>query len=383
MNTLWAGVRRCTLLTGLVVLLSSTAAGSARADALPVGREAAIAREGPASGPSNPARRGPPGTGSDLTHLSLEELLSLEITQINVLGSHTHLAKEWMVSYRAMFSEMSGYRDGRDELRNRQVLRRFPTIHTRMSMREHMLELMYAPTDRQTVMLMVPYMEMTMRHLSRSGHRFTTESNGIGDVTLMHLANVAGNPRSRGSRWLINSGLTLPSGSVSRNDDTPTVRNARLEYAMQTGSGTVDLLPGVTLLNESEQWSLGGQFLGTVRLGRNTHGYRFGNRYRLSAWAVRKVTDWLAPSVRLDAWHVERVKGSDPALNPLGNPESNPMLTGGRRIDILLGLHFYVLRGSWKGTRFSLEGGVPIYQQLNGPQLDHDWQLTLSASRTF
>jgi hypothetical protein len=73
----------------------------------------------------------------------------------------------------------------------------------------------------------------------------------------------------------------------------------------------------------------------------------------------------------------------DPELNPGSNPESNPALTGGRRLDLLVGVHLYAPRGCWKGTRLSIEGGVPIYQSLNGPQLEHDFQLSVALSRTF
>jgi hypothetical protein len=49
----------------------------------------------------------------------------------------------------------------------------------------------------------------------------------------------------------------------------------------------------------------------------------------------------------------------------------------------MLGLHFYAPRGSFKGTRFTIEGGFPLYQSLNGPQLETDWLLSLGLSHTF
>jgi hypothetical protein len=325
----------------------------------------------------------PEGDTPDLTGLSLEELMELEITTVNVLGSHTHLKGDWMLGYHLMTMDMSGYRDGTRSLSNAQVLRRFPTIHTGMTMRMHMLDLMYAPSDYLTVMAMVPYHDMTMDHITRAGVRFRTEASGIGDLQLMALGTVYGNPRRGGHRVLVNAGLSVPTGSIDKRDDTPTARNVKLEYPMQLGSGTVDLLPGVTYLGDYKNWAWGAQALGTLRLGRNDNGYRFGDQLNANAWLVYKLRDWVAPSLRLDGRYSGKVRGRDPEINRTANPESNPDLQGGRKLDLLLGLHFYAPRGSWKGTRLSIEGGFPVYQSLRGPQLETDWRLNVGVSRVF
>jgi hypothetical protein len=33
--------------------------------------------------------------------------------------------------------------------------------------------------------------------------------------------------------------------------------------------------------------------------------------------------------------------------------------------------------------RLGLEAGVPVYQNLNGPQLERDWSLTLTLAAQF
>jgi hypothetical protein len=40
--------------------------------------------------------------------------------------------------------------------------------------------------------------------------------------------------------------------------------------------GTLDLMPGVTLLGQTNGWSWGAQRLATVRLGENDRDYRLG-----------------------------------------------------------------------------------------------------------
>ena len=53
-----------------------------------------------------------------------------------------------------------------------------------MTVEMHMIGIMYGLTDEFTVMAMVPYIINSMEHLTRMGVRFTTESDGVGDVTL-------------------------------------------------------------------------------------------------------------------------------------------------------------------------------------------------------
>ena len=152
---------------------------------------------------------------------------------------------------------------------------------------------------------------------------------------------------------------------------------------MQLGSGTVDLIPGLTYLGESEKWGYGAQALGTLRLGRNDRGYRFGNEARLSAWGSYQLTDWLAPSIRADARFRGNIHGADPELNPLGNPESDPKNQAARSLDLFFGLNLYAAKGSLKGHRLTIEGGFPIYQHLDGPQIERDWEITVGWSYTF
>jgi len=335
-----------------------------------------------ASAQAGGSRRAPQELPADLTQLSLEELLDVEITPINVLGSHTHPRGQWMLGYRYMTMSMKDYLSGTDRVSRPQVLRRYNNLHTNMHMGMHMFELMHAPTERLTLMGMLHFRQMTMDHVDRAGARFGTESSGLGDTTLMALHTFVGDTHSR-HRVLANAGVSFPTGSINQRDETPSNRRAKLEYPMQLGSGTFDLIPGITYLGEAAPWAWGAQAMATVRLGRNENNYRFGNQYRLSAWGVYRVTDWFAPSLRLDGLGWGNITGRDPELNPLANPESDPRRQGGRRLDLVVGTNFYAPKGKFKGHRLTLEGGVPIYQSLSGPQLETDWQVSVAWNYTF
>ncbi len=43
----------------------------------------------------------------DLTELGLEDLMDINVLSKNVLGTHTHLAGEWMVDFSEMFMSMT------------------------------------------------------------------------------------------------------------------------------------------------------------------------------------------------------------------------------------------------------------------------------------
>ena len=321
----------------------------------------------------------PPSTPQDLTSLSLEDLLHEEVTPINVLGSHTHLKGKFMVGYRYMYMEMNHNQLGTHNVSVGTILEQYPVAHTSMTMQMHMVELMYAPLDTLTIMMMVPYIENRMHHQTPTGPGPTVDSSGMGDLQFMALYNLLGNPRGgQGQRLLLNAGFSAPTGAIDKRENS-----SQLEYSMQLGSGTWDFMPGMTYLGESERFAWGAQVLFTIHNGFNYRDYQLGDRYRVSAWVDYKVFDWFGPSLRLD-WHAwNKINGADPDMNPARNPAFDPKKLAGARLDFLSGLNFYIPSGTFKGNRFSVEGGVPVYQNINGPNLAVSWMITGAWSITF
>jgi len=87
-----------------------------------------------------------------------------------------------MFSYRYMQMGMNGLRDEDERISRRRVLDDFMVTPTIMDMKMHMFGAMYAPIDRVTLMVMVPWVELEMEHRTRTGVEFTTRSEGVGDV---------------------------------------------------------------------------------------------------------------------------------------------------------------------------------------------------------
>ncbi len=318
----------------------------------------------------------------DLTDLSLEELYNLDVVQLNVIGGHTHPAGERMVGYEFMFMDMDGHRDGTHHVSESQILKKFPSTSTGMTVEEHMVEVMYAPTTKLTLMAMLPFKHIEMDMLLTSEFRFTERSEGIGDLQLMALYTVLGSV-SKGNRLLIDAGMSFPTGSIDERNTINGLGTFKLEYPMQLGSGTYDLRPGLTYLGESRKLAWGAQALTTLRLGRNGNGYRIGNEYELMGWVSYALTDWFAPSLRMNGRIWENVHGADPDIDPTFDAEGDPGRQGGRRVDLLFGANFFVPKGMFKGTRINVEAGIPIYEDLNGPQLSTNWLLSAGLTYSF
>jgi hypothetical protein len=357
----------------------------------------------------------------DFTSMSLEELVEQDTTvnerlqatraltlQDGILGGHVHNAGEWMIGYRSTFMDMDGNRSGSNRLSTADVFAQgFLVSPTRMTMQMQMLHVMYAPSDEVTWMAMAPFKRLKMDHVTATGVPFTTQSEGIGDVSLTGFYTFYNAERkvfsgrlepgcgskTNGDRWC-NSwdelrqayfGLTMhfPTGSIDERDATPMNTNAKLPYPMQLGSGTYDLEPSLTFQSVNETWAYGltGKML--FHLGRNKHSYSLGDRFSASAWASRKLSDQFALDMRLDETIWGDVNGADPELNPMIVPTARPDLRGGNRLDFWLGTTFYVSEGTLKGNRLHVEFGVPLQQSLNGPQLETDWLFQTSWSWTF
>ncbi len=324
---------------------------------------------------------------ADLTGLSLDQLYNLNVVQFNVLGGHTHCAGQVMFGYDYMHTHNAGLFEGTREVSPAKVFSEgFGVVHTSMDMDMHMFDLMYAPSDHLTLMAMLPFMQMTMHHLKSDGTTFTQHTSGVGDLDLMGLWTIYGDSCSGGNRLVLNAGVSLPTGSIDAKDHKEG-NSANplqvLEYPMQHGSGTYDFLPGLTYLGESQNWSWGAKTLETLRFGRNDHDYRLGNQYGGTAWLAYGVTDWFAPSLRLDGRVWENITGADPALAANPTPEGRPNLRAGSRIDCLFGINLYVPQGHLEGNRLSIEGGLPVYQDLKGPQLGTAWMIGLQWSYAF
>ncbi len=304
---------------------------------------------------------------------------------IGVMGDHTHNKGEFMVSYRFMHMAMEGMRTGTDALENSEVTSaegsNYLITPTEMPMSMHMIGGMYAVSDNLTLMAMVNILDNSMDHLMRSGMTFTTESGGLGDIRVGGLYKFLDNNRQR---MHLNLGLSIPTGSIDEMDVTPASapNEMQLPYPMQVGTGTFDLLPGITYLLQSDIGSFGAQLSGEVRLGENDRTYSQGNVGTLTSWLAYNVTNSLGASIRLTGTSRGEISGADEAYMMMVNGRMVPTVFaenfGGTQVFAGGGFNF-----SHHGLRIAIEANLPIVRDLNGVQMETDLTWMIGAQYAF
>ncbi len=301
---------------------------------------------------------------------------------IGVMADHTHERGEMMLSYRYMYMDMDGNRTGTSEVTTADVLADYPVSPLSMPMNMSMFGLMYAPSDRVTLTFMLPYLSYSMDHETGMGGLFTTESSGISDLKASALIGLFNKDRQE---MHIQAGLSLPTGSIEQEDVTPMSMGQPVElpYPMQLGSGTLDVLLGLTYLGQADNWSWGVQASGVIRTGTNDNDYQLGNVGKLTAWYARRWNGWVSTSLRVAGSSWGNIDGANPALNPMMTPTADPSLRGGTRFDALAGFNFKVTGGALKGQRVAIEAGIPFYQDLDGPQLQTKWLIVAGWQYAF
>src|SRR6266513_3435535 len=141
--------------------------------ALLVSLTPAYCAECQSSGANSTPRSGEPA--QDLTGLSLEELYNLDVIQLNVIGGHTHPAGQRMLGDEFLFMDLDGHLSGTRDVSESEILKRFPSASTGMTVEEHMVEVMYAPTNELTLMAMLPIKHIEM-DMVLDGFHFTEHS---------------------------------------------------------------------------------------------------------------------------------------------------------------------------------------------------------------
>ncbi len=324
---------------------------------------------------------------------------------IGVMGDHMHAKGEWMLSYRYMRMEMKNSRDGTSSISAEEIATTIanpffgqpmqpPTLRvvpTQMTMDMHMFGAMYAPSDRLTLMLMGSYIKKDMDHLTFMGPAgttvrggFTTRSSGFGDTKLSGLIRLYDNDNHH---FHLHAGISLPTGSITETDDVlaPTGMRPTLQlpYPMQLGSGTFDFLPGITYTANAGKVGWGAQYTGVIRLEDENHeDYSLGDEHRISAWGTYLWQPWISTSARIAGQTIDKISGQNPDIvAPVQT--ADPDNQGGERVDALLGVNLMGQSGALAGHRLAFEVGAPIYQDLNGPQLEADWTFTIGYQKAF
>lgn len=311
---------------------------------------------------------------------------------VGVIEAHIERDGRYMLFYRYDYTFFDGIQLGEDSVSVFSAFDNFgfSQIATTLKSKVHTVGFQLGITDDLTVRASIPFVQKEMENWATlSGDpsaflvtTYTTESGDFGDGRLTALYEFA---HEGPYRVHVHAGVSVPLGSVEEADDAggALAQEVALPYQMQTGSGTWDLLPGLTFLAQNDEASVGLQALGTIRLGDNDRGYAFGNRVTANLWGAYRFNDYLSASARIEAQTWGAVGGLDPALDPTFNFTENPLLQGGTRVDFPVGVNLYFPGEILQGHRLGLEVSLPIHQDLDGPQLRQDWSLSIGWEKVY
>lgn len=164
------------------------------------------------------------------------------------------------------------------------------------------------------------------------------------------------------------SNFLLPDGSR---------RNIRAFYGMQPGTGTFDLLPGVAYAGYLGPWSWGLVYRARFPLGPNPQRYLWGDLHELTAWAGYTWTPGLTTTFRVNGSAQGPIRGFDPEIRGAAVP-ANPAFYGGQRVELFGGATVSGKFIGYENVTIAVEAGLPVYQNLNGPQIMKNWQAGMS-----
>jgi hypothetical protein len=259
-----------------------------------------------------------------------------------------------------------------------------------MSIDTHMFGVQVGITQKLSAAVGVPYLIKEREAVTFAGPAGTTklgtfqnETSGIGDVAASGLYKLYDDETHH---IHVMFGLSFPTGSIREDGRTlapdGTTSRRRLAYGLQLGTGTYDLLPGVTYWGAAGRWNWGAQVLGRIHLGDNDEGYSFGDRVYATGWGGYSLGLGFNASARLIQEYQSDIDGEDDFLTG-PTPTTDPNNYGGWKTSAAVGIGYRVPDGPLAGLNPGVEVSLPLYQNLNGPQLSDSWSVLVGVRKVF
>ncbi len=315
-----------------------------------------------------------------------------------VLGATMFRQGETAVAYLPVFVHLQGNYMGTNQVSPATVLS-IPNINTppaklrivpnEQNVQIHRFSVTYGVSDAFNLSVLGSYIQKeatrtTYNPLGTSVVGTRTDSiDGIGDLSVSGFFRLY---QDAVHHVHLNLGVSLPTGSTTEEwtglAPNGSLNVARTTYGMMPGTGTVDLLPGVTYTARKALWSWGATYRGRIAMEDNDQGYRWGNLHEVSGWAGYTLIPGVTATARVVGTVQGQIEGRDLQIKSPAQG-ANPAFYGGERVDLLAGVEVLGKPFGLGNTRFAVEAGPPVYQNVNGPQLGRDWQVNVALGMRF
>jgi hypothetical protein len=321
---------------------------------------------------------------------------------VGVFGVDMPSAGGFVVSLLPSFARLQGNQIGTNSVTPQYIVTNVPSAYTPVG--KHLLRLVpddltidsqalsvaYGYSNNLTLVAATALVEKSVTMQTFKGLIGTTplgvsvgSTQGLGDSALAAIVRIYSDPVNRVS---LNMGFALPTGSTTDNISlllpNNTIPEKRGFYGMQPGAGTIDALPGISYSGRIDVWSWGLAYRARLPLDNNAQGYHYGALNEVNAWSGYSWLPGIETTFRLNGTIQGAIQGSDPAIRGYAQG-ADPLYYGGQQLSVFSGAivsgHYFSLPAAQVGV----EAGVPVYQQINGPQLARDWQVNLALRYKF
>ncbi len=320
---------------------------------------------------------------------------------MNIPGGGVPETNEYRFKFSPMFMRMEGLRDGTDKVNGDGLLGmpamgKFMAVQKSMDMYMFNLATGYSFTDDFFGGLMfmwtkkdMPMKFNSMMKMTTGKDGYTMKSEGMADTMLMTKYRLyTDDPLIPTSQFSLFLGMSLPTGSINEKNSSHPVasrKGEQLPYGMQLGSGTFDPIIGLLYQGSSSPLWWGVDVMYTGRWYNNSRDYRLGDEFRYDLYAMYQFRYDALVQVQLNGKVWGRIRGEmDEARTGAsgratqGDPNSNYMTPlwdpdnyGGHKISATVGFQ-------WQPVPLQIldiNVGIPLYQDLNGPQLEEDYRV--------
>ena len=244
------------------------------------------------------------------------------LAPMGVRGDHTLQAGRIIFSMRHDQSIFDNLMVGSHGVSTASVLTHYPFVPTRLFQNHATALLEYGFTDDFTFLITLPF-EHSRLDYATAGGPTNTGFTEPGDVTLNTQYVLFRRP---GEQLHLNFGLSTATGFLDSLSDQPSSTFPNLPYVIRTGTGSYQLLPGMTYRGQNDLWTWGVQASANVPLGLNRASYEVGNQVNVTGWLSRRWTSHWGTSVRLDYQNIGNVhsatRGSIRRCRQSTNPNS-------------------------------------------------------------
>jgi hypothetical protein len=155
----------------------------------------------------------------------------------------------------------------------------------------HLLGLRYGLTEKWALRFVVAAQDNQYEMQKGTVNR-TVYVEGLGDCKLQGVYTIYKDVFHRFEAY---GGTTIPTGAIDLTGPDGLPLNPR----NQLGSGTFDMIPGISYTFTKRHWTLGDRIESTVHTGKNSSGYRLGDDFSDTALISYEIMKIFSPEINM------------------------------------------------------------------------------------